>query len=294
MAMMGVTVRKVLSLTTMVVISATILSGALAVGAGAAGTAAAAGGGSPMIRAAGTSFGQPTVSENWSGYAATSTTPFTYASTQFVQPAVSCSNLPTKAVYTSNWVGLDGFNDQTVEQDGTSAHCNRYSGLPDYYAWIEMYPLPTVREFNVTPGDVIKASVAYSTGGNFTLTVSDVTAGATKSVTDTCATCERASAEWIIERPAGCNPFPTHCFLFALANFGTATMFDNSATLQGGTRTGLSSLPHVHQIFMVQPTSNGGFYSLDNVSPISAAGNAFTTTWVAYGKKTPITLGPRQ
>ena len=86
MAMMGVSVRKVLSLTTMVVITATVLSGALAAGAGAATTAAVAGGGSPMIRATGTSYGLPTISENWSGYAATSSKPFTNASTEYVEP----------------------------------------------------------------------------------------------------------------------------------------------------------------------------------------------------------------
>ena len=131
--------RKLLGLTTIVVISATVMSGALAAGAGAVSAAAVGGGGSPMIRASGTSFGLPTISENWSGYAVTSTKPFTFASTKFVQPAVSCVDSP-KFVYTSNWVGLDGFNDQTVEQDGTSGHCNMYSGLPNYYAWIEMYP----------------------------------------------------------------------------------------------------------------------------------------------------------
>ena len=65
--------RKFLGLTTLVVISATVMSGALAAGAGAA--SSAVGGGSPMIRATttGTSnWGLPTISLNWSGYAATS------------------------------------------------------------------------------------------------------------------------------------------------------------------------------------------------------------------------------
>ena len=66
-------------------------------------------------------------------------------------------------------------------------------------------------------------------------------------------------------------------------------MFDNAATVQGGTRTGLSSLSHVHQIFMVQPKHNGQFYSLDNVSPVNPT-NSFTVEWVAYGHKTPIQL----
>jgi hypothetical protein len=294
MAMMGVPVRKVLSLTTLVVISATVLSGALAAGASAA-TTAAVSGGSPMIRATGSSYGLPTISENWSGYAATSSKPFTYASTEFVEPTVTCSLAHNTDVYTSNWVGLDGFNDQTVEQDGTSGFCApRHGTTPTYYAWIEMYPAATVREYDVAAGDVISASVAYATGGTFTLTVSDLTSGMSKSVSATCASCARASAEWIVERPAGCNPFPTNCYLFALAKFTPATMFDNVATVEGGTPTGLGSLPHAHQIIMVQPTKKGGFYALDNVSGLNQASNAFTVTWVKYGLKTPITLGPRQ
>ncbi len=279
--------RKVLGLTTMLVITATVLSGAMAAGAGAV-TSAAVPGGSPMVRATGASFGLPTISENWSGYAATSSTPFTFASTKFVVPTVDCVD-SHKYVYTSNWVGLDGFNDETVEQDGTSGHCNLSTGLPDYYAWIEMYPAPTVKEFNVNPGDVIQASVKYSTGGVFTLNVTDVTLGLSRSVSSTCTTCARASAEWIVERPAGCDPYPTNCFLFALAKFSPATMFDNAATIQGGARTGLGSLGHVHQIYMVQPKHNGSFVSLDNVSPIEPS-NSFTVTWLSYGHRLPIQL----
>src|ERR1700730_15212746 len=164
------------------------MSGAVSVGAGAAPTAATSG--SPMIRATGTSFGLPTISENWSGYAATSSTPFTYVSTEFVEPTVTCTSAHNAFVYTSNWVGLDGFNDQTVEQDGSSGFCAaRHGTTPVYYAWIEMYPAPTVREFNINAGDVISASVAYSTGGNFKLKVADLTTGMSKSVTATCTSC---------------------------------------------------------------------------------------------------------
>ncbi len=290
----GVPVRKVLGLTTMLVITATVLSGALAAGAGAASTAAV-GGGSPMIRAnGGTSFGLPTISENWSGYAATSTKSFTGASTEFIQPTVTCSVGHNKDVYTSNWVGLDGFNNGTVEQDGTSGYCApRHGTSPTYYAWIEMYPAATVVEYHVAAGDVISASVEYATGGTFTLTVTDVTSGESKSVQATCASCARSSAEWIVERPAGCNPYPTNCYLFALAKFSPVTMVDNVATVEGGTSTGLGSLPHAHQIIMVQPTKKGGFYALDNVSGVDPAPNAFTVTWLKYGKVLPITLGPK-
>ena len=69
-------------------------------------------------------------------------------------------------------------------------------------------------------------------------------------------------------------------------------MTEDQARQDGGTTTGLSAYTNAHQIFMVQPTKAGGFYTLDNVSGVDAAPNAFTVTWLKYGKVTPITLGP--
>jgi hypothetical protein len=289
-------VKKVFMVTTMAVMSAMVVSSAAAIGitsaAGAAGTVA---GGAPIIRASGqgSTHGLPTIAENWSGYAVTSkwNEPFTYVSSEFVQPAVTCNGMPL--VNTSNWVGLDGFNDDTVEQDGTGATCKRPDYVtPGYYAWIEMYPLPTVRAFGVKPGDTIKASVSYSTGGKFTLSIADLTSGMSKTVVDSCTSCARASAEWIIERPAGCNQSETKCFLFALANFGSTTMSKNLAAIQGGKAEKLSSFANSYPIFMVQPNAKG-FRTLDTTSGVSPS-NSFTETWDKYGKVTPITLGPKR
>ena len=59
----------------------------------------------------------------------------------FVQPAITCSG--AKDLVTSNWVGLDGFENDTVEQDGTAAYCaGPGNHTPKYYAWIELFPLP--------------------------------------------------------------------------------------------------------------------------------------------------------
>ena len=98
--------------------------------------------------------GVPTISENWSGYAVTSTKKFNYVSAEFVQPAVTCPGV--KKQYTSNWVGLDGFNDETVEQDGTFAYCGGPNWTtPKYEAWYEMYPAGSVGVFKVKPGDTM-------------------------------------------------------------------------------------------------------------------------------------------
>jgi hypothetical protein len=273
----------------------TIVGGGLISAAGTtavAGTTALASAGGPMIRAheSGTSNGGiPTISENWSGYAVTSTRKINYVHAEFVQPAVTCPGDPKQ--YTSNWVGLDGFDNQTVEQDGTFAYCGGPNWTtPKYVAWYEMYPAGSVGVFKVTPGDTISATVDY-TGGKFVLTVADLTSG--KSATDSaaCSSCARASAEWIIERPAGCNATETHCFLFALANFGTTTMSDNWASV-GGSKRGITSFTNYYPIFMVAPLKSGGFITLDTVGGVSSSGS-FTATFDRSGSPTPITLGPK-
>jgi hypothetical protein len=242
--------------------------------------------GGPMVKAnAPGNSSIPTISENWSGYAATSSKPFTYVHSTYVQPAITCPGVANQ--WTSNWVGLDGFNNSTVEQDGTFAHCGGAGNTtPKYQAWYEMYPANSVNVFAVHPGDIIDASVTY-TSGNFALTVSDLTTG--KSATDTaaCASCARAPAEWIIERPALCNNAGTKCFLTELADFGTSTMGGDEAQVAGGNVKGVGGFTN-YPIDMVDPLSSGGFISLDTVSPLS--GKTFTATWDRSGNTVPITF----
>jgi hypothetical protein len=245
--------------------------------------------GGAMVRAA-TAPGNssiPTVSLNWSGYAATAAKKFTYVHSRFVQPAVTCPGI--KNQWTSNWVGLDGFNDATVEQTGTFAHCGGpQSTKPVYQAWYEMFPAGSVNVFSVRAGDVIDTAVKYAKG-TFTLTVSDLTTGKTASHSAKCATCQRASAEWIIERPALCNNALTKCFITRLANFGTATMGAVKAQVAGGAVKGIGGFTNF-PIDMVNPLKSGGFISLDTVSALS--GRNFTATWNRTGTTVPISLGP--
>jgi len=243
--------------------------------------------GGPMIRAAAPGNSSiPTISENWSGYAATSGKKFNYVHSTFVQPAITCPGV--KNEWTSNWVGLDGFNNATVEQDGTFAHCGGPQSTTSVYkAWYEMYPAGSVNVFTVHPGDVIDTAVSYAQG-QFTLTVSDLTTGKSASDVAACATCQRASAEWIIERPALCNNALTKCFLTRLADFGTSTMGGTQARVAGGTVKGIGGFVN-YPINMVGPLASGGFISLDTVSPLS--GKTFTATWDRSGSTVPITLG---
>jgi len=230
-----------------------------------------------------------TISLNWSGYAVTGKKPYNYVTSTFVQPTVTCPGVADQDI--SNWVGLDGYNDQTVEQDGTAAWCGGPNdATPKYEAWYEMFPANSVNVFAVHPGDIIQATVSYSdSAADFTLTVSDLSTGKSATDTATCASCARASAEWIIERPADCNAAETKCFITQLADFGTSTMSGDEAQVQGGTLKGVGAFNN-DAIDIVNPDANGdgGFYSLDTVGPTS--GKSFTATWQEPGTTIPISL----
>ena len=242
--------------------------------------------GGPLISASSAGgSGATTVSLNWSGYAVTSKKLFTYVHTTFVQPAITCTGQPDQ--WTSNWSGLDGYTSDTVEQDGTFAHCGGSGNTtPKYEAWYELFPANSVNVFAVHAGDIIDSSVTYSTTtSEFTLTISDLSTGKSSSTSATCAACARTSAEWIVERPELCNNAGTNCFLTELADYGTTTMSGDEAQLTGGNVKGIGGFNNI-PIDMVDPVSGGGFISLDTVGAVTA--KSFTATWDRSGNIFPI------
>ena len=205
---------------------------------------------------------------NWSGYADTSGThqAFTKVSGSWTTPSVTCS---AEDQITSNWVGLDGFNSNTVEQLGTISWC--FQGKPIYFTWYEMYPAGTTEVgTTVQPGDKIAASVTR-TGTSYALKLTDSThTGNNISVTKTCAlaTCLDTSAEWISERPSfsiGIVP-QAHYNAFKITN-GAQTSSGKAGTIGSGTG--------VNSITMIDATSS---YNLNTVSTLTG-GNSFSTTW---------------
>ena len=211
-------------------------------------------------------------SYNWSGYEETATTDgtFTKVSGAWVTPKVSCTAEDT---LTSEWVGLDGgaSGSTTVEQDGTLDWC--YKGTPTYFTWYEMYPAGTMEVGKaLAPGDKIAAKVSRS-GTKYTLALTDSTSPANSfSVTATCAAtvCLDTSAEWVAERPSfsiGIAP---------LAHFSTWTLTRASATANGVSGP-ISAYPASDSLSMVDATSA---YQLATPSPLNAAGNRFSVTWL--------------
>jgi hypothetical protein len=139
-------------------------------------------------------------SGDWSGYLALPKTgeakSFKYIEAAYSVPSVNCS--VTNYAFSDHFVGLDGWTDGTVEQDGVGSFC--LSGSPQYFAWYEMYPAGTTVEFSVDPGDAITSSVTYDGSGKYTLQLTDQTTGQAFDVQQSCAsTCGNSSAEVITE-----------------------------------------------------------------------------------------------
>jgi hypothetical protein len=195
--------------------------------------------------------------------------------------------------WTSEWVGLDGFASNTVEQDGTFAAClGKNHRKPVYFAWYEMFPAASVNVFPVKPGDVIEPAVHFA-NGKFTLTIADRTSHKSATTSAACSECQRASAEWIVERPALCNNDLTNCFITALANFGTARMTAASASVAGGAAKPISRFAHV-PIDMVQPNKAGTSFKViahtSGLTRTDHSSSSFSVKWLGRGGIVPITL----
>jgi hypothetical protein len=254
-----------------------------------------------------TSF--PTV--NWSGYADIEGGSNTVSSVsgQWVIPYVQCPGGPYRYqdAFISQWVGIDGAIDGTVEQLGTAAQC--FEGITYYYVWYEMFPGGSVEEGTVAcinnnidcpqPGDYISASVTVTPAGatnNYRLSLTDFTRPQESfSATAPCApsTCLDSSAEWIVERPAFEISFGFQ--VLPLVDFFETSFFNGEVTSGGKTKK-------IEQfqdgtVYDVQMSDDTGSYWLDcigqrgfgtqllltsdaNACPtVSASHGSFSTTW---------------
>jgi hypothetical protein len=194
---------------------------------------------------------------NWSGYAVTGST-YSSVSASWVEPAGVCTKGSALAGF---WVGLDGYGNTTVEQTGDAIECSGKTA--SYFAWYELYPNPPVDYSNpVKAGDDMSASVTTS-GGKYTMTISDSTQDWTQTTTLT-AEGANASAEAIAEAPC-CNaegdPLP-------LADFGTVHF---TSVMVDGAKIGTLSPTKI-----VMATSTGT--KKDAVSSLTGDED-FSATW---------------
>jgi hypothetical protein len=235
---------------------------------------------------------------NWSGYAdsESGSSTVSHVSGDWTMPAVQCVPAPyqNQDVFLTNWVGIDGFSTQTVEQLGTGAQC--FEGVLYYYVWYEMYPSATVEEGTTAcinnnvncpqPGDQISASVTVTPAGSgensYQLTLVDHTRpDESFSVTQQCATttCLDASAEWIVERPATIPPPPappTFVQILPLAYFGR-TFFSRGDVVSGGRHSSIQGFRD-GPIYDIALTDDTASYYLACVGQTSPPGTLLLTS----------------
>lgn len=135
-------------------------------------------------------------SSNWSGYATARAT-YTSVTGHWKVPSVSRSH---KATYSSNWVGIDGFNNSSLIQTGTES--DYFNGSAHYDAWWEILPAAetVIPAISVRPGDVMSASITKGSGSSWTITISDSRGGSFTIVKTYSG--PGTSAEWIEEAPS--------------------------------------------------------------------------------------------
>jgi len=208
-------------------------------------------------------------STNWSGYADDNSAGNTYSvvTGSWKQPTISCSGFSEQLA--AFWVGIDGYNSDSVEQDGTLGEC--FLGFTFYYTWWEMYPTNDIQVVgeSLDAGDSITASVVRS-GDSYTLKVTDSTHTSNSfSTTQTCSDCSNASAEWIAEAPSSSSGVEP------LANFHSWT--ETGATVTSGSTAGVISTFPNDEITMID--SSGKVKA--QPGSLNSSGNGFTVTWEA-------------
>jgi hypothetical protein len=213
---------------------------------------------------------------NWSGYAvATNPGAVTAVSGSWVVPTASPSAI---SAFSSAWVGIDGANSNTVEQIGTDS--DFVGGKPQYYAWYEMYPAGSVNlSLTITPGDTIAAAVVYTGPNQFSLSLTDVTSGASFSTTQTSPRAKRSSADWVQEAPSGLGG------TLPLANFGSIAFSGDSATISGKTGAIDNSTWTGSTLYQMNMSSRTGPKATTSVLTDSGipATSGFKVTWDSLG-----------
>lgn len=135
-------------------------------------------------------------SSNWSGYAVTGSG-FVAVTGSWTVQAVSRTK---RATYSSQWIGIDGFNNSNLIQTGTESDYS--GGSARYDACWEILPAAetVITSLPVHPGDHMSASVSQNTNGTWTLAIKDNTTGGSFSTVQS-YNGPQTSAEWIEEAP---------------------------------------------------------------------------------------------
>ena len=216
---------------------------------------------------------------NWSGYAQSTSAggTFTAAKDFWTVPAVTAGS---GKQYSADWVGIDGFGNAKLVQDGTEA--DNINGTAVYRAWTEILPASAVviSGLAIHPGDRVEGLVQEISANTWQMTVFDLTTG--KSGGRTVGyTAKGTSVEAIHERPQ------VNRSLAALAKTGPVTFDPGSYSTAAPGSTSFKPLlsaasgATLNEIFMV---NNAGNAVIASPSPADSDSDGFT---VADGPTSP-------
>jgi hypothetical protein len=182
------------------------------------------------------------------------------------------------------WVGIDGFTSATVEQTGTLGQCLQGHTSPQYYAWYEYYPaqaIEVISGFKVHVGDKFVATINAPSDTAFSVTLKDVTTGASYTAKSPSGfTATRSSAECITEEPSGSGGF------FYLAKFQTLGWgMDKTGISTGGCEANGNSFGSFGSNAYKLASCNYSSCSTIMAQPsaLSSDGTSFTVTWKSAG-----------
>jgi hypothetical protein len=231
----------------------------------------------PMIRTPGASTSGTVTSGNWAGYAALpehSSGKFRYVAATFTVPSVNCATTPSS--FSVHWVGLDGFNSSTVEQDGVESDCD--GSTPTYSAWWETFPGNSIQTvFSVNAGDAVTASVFFEAASGahhdmYNIVLTDITSGQHFNLWKPCgaSSCSNNSAEIISEAPSNGSG------ILPLADYGLESFVNIKVHDKSGQKGGISSSNWKHdKIIQASATTHDLL-----ASPSTLFGShAFSNTW---------------
>jgi Peptidase A4 family len=238
-------------------------------------------------------------SQNWAGYAVTSSTSsFRRVLGAWTQPAVDCTTAPQRT-YSAFWVGLGGFKktSRALAQTGTLASCDAH-GKAHYRSWYELVPAPPISvAMTINPGDTIAASVTLY-GHLVTLHLRDRTTGKHFAKTTRVKNPDGSSAEWIAEAPSLCDS-AGHCPTLPLADFANVT-FSSALATTPDRDEGTISDPRFHATALTLDSSGPALgvagHPIESAGPggakatpgaLSADGSSFAVTSTRPASDTP-------
>ena len=218
------------------------------------------------------SSGRRLTSTDWGGYVVVSNNnkpqPVVVGvSGSWTVPEVGISQTDT---FSSAWIGIGGYVDQTLIQTGTTH--DSIKGNAEYSAWFELLPSysATIITMTISPGDKIVASITLvdKTKNEWAVEIVDETNGQIFKQ-NFIYNSSRLSAEWIIEKPI------VNGSLSSLADFGNITFTDSKVTMDTKIGT-ISNFPFSQ--FTIYNRQNT---ALVTVSSLFSNGASFT---IKYSK----------